>query len=95
MPEGAQRADARSANSASVYHNLPSHGQVAQQAWPFSPQDRLCAIPGPIWDCTEIALSYCDSMFTVNQIPIIDTFAEAFPMTVARVIVTALDLSWA
>lgn len=34
-------------------------------------------------------------MFTVNQIPVIDTFAEAFPMTAARVIVTALDLSWA
>jgi formylmethanofuran--tetrahydromethanopterin N-formyltransferase len=34
-------------------------------------------------------------MFTVNQIPLADTFAEAFPMTAARVIVTALDLSWA
>ncbi|MFQ3652515.1 MAG: formylmethanofuran--tetrahydromethanopterin N-formyltransferase [Gemmataceae bacterium] len=34
-------------------------------------------------------------MFTVNQIPILDTFAEAFPMTAARLIVTAVEPSWA
>ena len=34
-------------------------------------------------------------MFRVNQIPIQDTFAEAFPMTAARVVVTALEPCWA
>jgi formylmethanofuran--tetrahydromethanopterin N-formyltransferase len=32
---------------------------------------------------------------TLNQVPIEDTFAEAFPMTAARLIVTAADLEWA
>ncbi len=34
-------------------------------------------------------------MLTVNNIPIEDTFAEAFPMTAARLIVTAATPSWA
>lgn len=32
---------------------------------------------------------------TVNGIPVVDTFAEAFPMTAGRIIVTADDLRWA
>src|SRR5438105_301245 len=32
---------------------------------------------------------------TINGIPIIDTFAEAFPMAAARVIVTAATPAWA
>lgn len=31
----------------------------------------------------------------LNGVPIVDTFAEAFPMTAARVIVTACDAGWA
>jgi formylmethanofuran--tetrahydromethanopterin N-formyltransferase len=34
-------------------------------------------------------------MLNINGTPIADTFAEAFPMTVARVIVTAATLEWA
>src|SRR5437868_6937915 len=34
-------------------------------------------------------------MLTINNIPIEDTFAEAFPMTAARVIVTAATPAWA
>ena len=34
-------------------------------------------------------------MLTVNSVPIEDTFAEAFPMTAARVLVTAETLAWA
>ena len=34
-------------------------------------------------------------MLTVNSVPIEDTFAEAFPMSAARVIVTAETISWA
>jgi formylmethanofuran--tetrahydromethanopterin N-formyltransferase len=34
-------------------------------------------------------------LLTVNNIPIEDTFAEAFPMTAARLIVTAATPSWA
>ena len=34
-------------------------------------------------------------MPTVNSVPIEDTFAEAFPMTAVRLIVTAETLSWA
>jgi formylmethanofuran--tetrahydromethanopterin N-formyltransferase len=34
-------------------------------------------------------------LLTVNEIPIEDTFAEAFPMTAARVIVTAETPAWA
>jgi formylmethanofuran--tetrahydromethanopterin N-formyltransferase len=34
-------------------------------------------------------------MLTINDIPIEDTFAEAFPMTAARVVVTAATPSWA
>ena len=34
-------------------------------------------------------------MLTINHIPIEDTFAEAFPMTAARLIVTAESLAWA
>ena len=33
-------------------------------------------------------------MFTINDIPIEDTFAEAFPMTAARLIVTAETAAW-
>src|SRR5438128_10046740 len=35
------------------------------------------------------------SMLTINNIPIEDTFAEAFPMTAARLIVTAETPEWA
>src|SRR5438128_3313951 len=35
------------------------------------------------------------SMLTINNIPIEDTFAEAFPMTAARLIVTAETPAWA
>jgi formylmethanofuran--tetrahydromethanopterin N-formyltransferase len=34
-------------------------------------------------------------MLTINDIPIEDTFAEAFPMTAARLIVTAETAAWA
>lgn len=34
-------------------------------------------------------------MLTVNSVPIDDTFAEAFPMTAARVVVTAETAAWA
>ena len=34
-------------------------------------------------------------MLTVNSVPIDDTFAEAFPMTAVRVIVTAETMAWA
>jgi formylmethanofuran--tetrahydromethanopterin N-formyltransferase len=34
-------------------------------------------------------------MLTINDIPIEDTFAEAFPMTAARLIVTAESAAWA
>jgi formylmethanofuran--tetrahydromethanopterin N-formyltransferase len=34
-------------------------------------------------------------MLTVNSVPIEDTFAEAFPMTAARLIVTAETITWA
>jgi formylmethanofuran--tetrahydromethanopterin N-formyltransferase len=34
-------------------------------------------------------------LLTVNSVPIEDTFAEAFPMTAARVVVTAESLRWA
>jgi len=34
-------------------------------------------------------------LLTVNNVPIEDTFAEAFPMTAARLIVTAETLDWA
>lgn len=34
-------------------------------------------------------------MLTVNAVPIDDTFAEAFPMTAARVVVTAETAGWA
>ncbi len=34
-------------------------------------------------------------MFTINNVPVDDTFAEAFPMTAARVIVTAATSAWA
>ena len=34
-------------------------------------------------------------MLTINDIPIDDTFAEAFPMTAARVVVTAETPAWA
>lgn len=34
-------------------------------------------------------------MLTINSIPIDDTFAEAFPMTAARLIVTAETAAWA
>lgn len=34
-------------------------------------------------------------MRTVNSVPIEDTFAEAFPMTATRVIVTAATIGWA
>jgi formylmethanofuran--tetrahydromethanopterin N-formyltransferase len=34
-------------------------------------------------------------LLTVNSVPIEDTFAEAFPMAAARVVVTAESLAWA
>ena len=34
-------------------------------------------------------------MLTINSIPLEDTFAEAFPMTAARVVVTAETAAWA
>ncbi len=34
-------------------------------------------------------------MLTINNVPIEDTFAEAFPMTAARLIVTAATAAWA
>jgi formylmethanofuran--tetrahydromethanopterin N-formyltransferase len=34
-------------------------------------------------------------VLTVNDVPLDDTFAEAFPMTAARVIVTAVSAEWA
>ena len=34
-------------------------------------------------------------MFAINNVPIEDTFAEAFPMTAARLIVTAATTEWA
>src|SRR5437764_3190821 len=38
---------------------------------------------------------YEDGMLTVNDVPIVDTFAEAFPMTAARLLVTAETPEWA
>ena len=35
------------------------------------------------------------ALLTVNAVPIEDTFAEAFPMTAARVVVTAGTPGWA
>ncbi len=40
-------------------------------------------------------LQYYICVLTINDIPIEDTFAEAFPMTAARVIVTAATPRWA
>ena len=37
----------------------------------------------------------CPTLLTVNSVAIEDTFAEAFPMTAARVVVTAETLGWA
>ena len=34
-------------------------------------------------------------MLTINNVPVEDTFAEAFPMTAARLIVTAATPQWA
>src|SRR6516225_12487391 len=34
-------------------------------------------------------------LLTLHDVPIVDTFAEAFPMTAARLIVTAETPSWA
>jgi len=34
-------------------------------------------------------------LLTINNVPIEDTFAEAFPMTAARLIVTAESMAWA
>jgi formylmethanofuran--tetrahydromethanopterin N-formyltransferase len=34
-------------------------------------------------------------LLSINNVPIDDTFAEAFPMTAARILVTAESLSWA
>ena len=34
-------------------------------------------------------------MLTINGIPLEDTFAEAFPMTAARLVVTAETAAWA
>ena len=34
-------------------------------------------------------------MLTLNSVEVEDTFAEAFPMTAARVLVTAETLAWA
>ncbi len=36
-----------------------------------------------------------DALLAINDIPIEDTFAEAFPMTAARLIVTAETIDWA
>ncbi len=35
------------------------------------------------------------SLFTINNVPIDDTFAEAFPMTAGRLLVTAETTAWA
>src|SRR6185312_13109411 len=35
------------------------------------------------------------SLLTVNSVPIEDTFAEAFPMSAAKLIVTAETIAWA
>ena len=37
----------------------------------------------------------CPTLLTINSVPIEDTFAEAFPMTAARLIVTAETPQWA
>lgn len=34
-------------------------------------------------------------MLTIHDVPIVDTFAEAFPMTAARLLVTAETIGWA
>ena len=34
-------------------------------------------------------------MLTINDVPLEDTFAEAFPMTAARLVVTAATAAWA
>jgi formylmethanofuran--tetrahydromethanopterin N-formyltransferase len=39
--------------------------------------------------------SYKKCVLTINDIPIEDTFAEAFPMTAARLVVTAETAAWA
>ncbi len=39
--------------------------------------------------------AYKSLVLTINNIPIEDTFAEAFPMTAARLIVTAESAAWA
>jgi formylmethanofuran--tetrahydromethanopterin N-formyltransferase len=43
----------------------------------------------------EIATAWKKTLITINSIPIEDTFAEAFPMTAARLIVTAETAAWA
>src|SRR5262245_10054157 len=35
------------------------------------------------------------ALLTINEVPITDTFAEAFPMTAARLLVTAETAAWA
>ena len=34
-------------------------------------------------------------MLTINSVPIEDTFAEAFPMRAARIVITAVNERWA
>jgi formylmethanofuran--tetrahydromethanopterin N-formyltransferase len=41
------------------------------------------------------AVAEVDPLLTINNVPIEDTFAEAFPMTVARLVVTAATPEWA
>ena len=35
------------------------------------------------------------SDLTLNGIPVVDTFAEAFPMRAARLVITARSMRWA
>src|SRR5207253_9971911 len=43
----------------------------------------------------ECACCRASPLLTVNDVPIEDTFAEAFPMTAARLVVTAETAAWA
>src|SRR5581483_1105821 len=47
------------------------------------------------WCCFRPAPPHTPALLTINDVPLEDTFAEAFPMTAARLLVTAETPEWA
>src|SRR5262245_31330118 len=67
---------------------MPESSGRIQALWRFGILDPRIVPPRRFFD-----KSWC--MLSVNNVPIEDTFAEAFPMTAARLIVTAETSAWA